>query len=115
MEEIQNKIVKVTEGNSSLAITKGYHYTNKDGKERYTYNDTYYTNGTDTYRKHENDKGINFYKVDLIDVVVEEFPMKDGVMGSKTYPLSEVPYLAFDVDDANEEVLSNYLKFKLHR
>ena len=41
--------------------------------------------------------------------------MKDGTIGSKTYPLSEVPYLAFDADDANAEVLENYLKFKLHR
>ena len=41
--------------------------------------------------------------------------MKDGTMGSKTYPLSDVPYLAPDSDHVDEEVLKNYLSFKLHR
>ena len=41
--------------------------------------------------------------------------MKDGTMGSKTYPLSDVPYLAPDADHVDEEVLKNYLSFKLHR
>ena len=115
MEEIQNKIVKATEGEYSLAITKGYEYTNKEGKHRYSYNDVYYRDGDRTCRRNSNERGDFYYNVELIDVVIETFPMKDGSIGSKTYPLSEVPYLAFDADDANEEVLLNYLKFKIHR
>lgn len=115
MEEIENRIVKATVGDYSLAITKGYEYTNKKGEHRYSYNEVYYKDGDRICRKHSNDAGDFYYNINLVDVVIETFPMKDGVMGSKTYPLSEVPYLAFDADDANEEVLENYLKFKLHR
>ncbi|MBR6071454.1 MAG: hypothetical protein IKP77_01310 [Acholeplasmatales bacterium] len=115
MEEIQNKVVKVVVDNNSLAVTKGYGYTNKDGKQRYSYNDVYYQDGERICRKHSNDAGDFYYNVQLVDVVVETFPMKDGSMGSKTYPLSEVPYLAESSDTASEEVLENYLKFKLHR
>lgn len=115
MEEIQNKIVKAVVDNSSLAITKGYGYTNKDGVQRYSYNDVYYQDGDKVLRKHENERGINFYNIELVDVVIETFQMKDGSIGSKTYPLSEVPYLAENSDTASEEVLANFLKFKLHR
>ncbi len=115
MEEIQNKVVKATQDNYSLAITKGYEYTNKDGKKRYSYNEVYYKDGDRICRKHSNDAGDHYYNIQLVDVVIETFPMKDGSIGSKTYPLSEVPYLAFDADDANEEVLANYLNFKVHR
>lgn len=115
MEEIQNKVVKVTIDNNSLAVTKGYGYQTKDGKQRYSYNDVYYLEGETYKRKHSNESGDFYYNVQLIDVVIETFPMKDGTIGSKTYPLSEVPYLANDADSASEEVLENYLKFKLHR
>jgi len=115
MEEIKNNVVKVEIGDSSIAVTKGYGYTNKDGKQRYSYNDTYYLDGEKTMRKHSNDAGDFYYNVELIDVVVETFPMKDGTVGSKTYPLSETPYLAPSASEANEEVLANFLKFKLHR
>jgi len=115
MEEIQNKLVKVEEGDYSLAITKGYEYVNKKGQHRYSYNDVYYLDDGKVKRKHSNESGDFYYNIDLIDIVIETFPMKDGATGSKSYPLSEVPYLAFDADDANEEVLINYLKFKIHR
>ena len=115
MEEVKNKITKVEIDNYSLAITKGYEYTNKDGKHRYSYNDVYYVDGERVCRKHVNDKGDFYYNVELIDVVIETFPMKDGSQGSKTYPLSETPYLAANADEADEEVLMNYLKFKTHR
>ena len=119
MEEIINNVVKAevkTEaGEFSLAVTKGYEYTTKDGKHRYSYNTEYYKDGEKTLRKHENERGLNFYNVDLLDVVIETFPMKDGSIGSKTYPLSEVPYLAENADSASVEVLENYLKFKTHR
>ena len=115
MEEVKNKITKVEIENYSLAITKGYEYTNKDGKVRYSYNDSYYVDGEKVCRKHSNEKGEFYYNVELMDVVIESFPMKDGNIGSKTYPLSEVPYLAPNADEANEEVLMNYLKFKVHR
>lgn len=115
MEELQNKITKVEIDNYSLAITKGYGYTNKDGKQRYSYNDTYYVDGERVCRKHSNDSGDFYYNITLVDVVIETFPMKDGQIGSKTYPLSEVPYLAENADSANEETLRNYLSFKIHR
>lgn len=115
MEELQNKITKVEDGDASLAITKGYGYTNKAGQQRYSYNDVYYTNGEKIYRKHESEKGISYFDVELIDVVVETFLMKDGNIGSKTYPLSETPYLATDVENIDTEALLNFLKFKLHR
>ena len=66
-------------------------------------------------RKHSNDAGEHFYNVELIDVVIETFPMKTGQIGSKTYPLSETPYLAPSAEEASEEVLANYLNFKLHK
>ena len=115
MEEIKNNVVKAEIDNYSLAVTKGYSYTNKDGKTRYSYNDVYYKDGDKILRKHENERGINFYTIELVDIVIETFPMKDNTIGSKSYPLSEVPYLCFDTDDANEEVLKNYLSFKIHR
>ena len=115
MEEIQNKVTKVEIDNSSIAITKGYGYTNKQGVQRYSYNDVYYVDGDRTCRKHSNEAGDFYYNVDLIDVVIETFPMKDGQVGSKTYPLSETPYLAESAETANEEVMLNFLKFKLHR
>ena len=115
MEEIQNKVVKVEIGDSSIAVTKGYGYVNKEGKQRYSYNDVYYQEGDKVMRKHSNDSGEHFYNVELIDVVVETFPMKAGQIGSKTYPLSETPYLAPTAEEASEEVLANYLNFKLHK
>ena len=119
MEEIINNVVKAevkTEaGEFSLAVTKGYEYTTKDGKHRYSYNNEYYKDGEKTLRKHENERGLNFYNVELIDVVIETFPMKTGQIGSKTYPLSETPYLAPSAEEASEEVLANYLNFKLHK
>ena len=115
MEEVKNKITKVSIGDYSLAVTKGYGYTNKNGDERYSYNESYLVDGDKTLRKHSNDKGEFYYNVELVDVVIEEFLMKDGNKGSKTYPLSEVPYLAKSADLADEEVLKNYLEFKLHR
>ena len=115
MNEVKNNIVKVEEGESSLAIAKGYGYKNKEGKDRYSYNDTYYEENGNYLRKVSNERGQMFYNVDLIDVVIEEFPMKDGQKGSKTYPLSEVPYLAESSDNVDPEVLRNFLKFKQHR
>jgi len=115
MEELVNKITKVELENYSLAIAKGYEYTNKDGKVRYSYNDVYYVDGEKVTRKHSNDKGDFYYNVTLMDVVIETFPMKDGSQGSKTYPLSEVPYLAPSAEEADAEVLMNYLRFKTHR
>lgn len=115
MEEIKNKMVKVELNDCSLAVTKGYEYVNKEKQHRYTYNDTYYSEDGKITRKYSNDKGDFYYNVELIDVIVETFPKKDGTMGSKTYPLSEVPYLAASADEASEEVLKNYLAFKLHR
>ena len=115
MEEIINNVVKAVVDNSSLAITKGYEYATKDGKKRYSYNDVYYKEDGKIKRKHSNDAGDFYYNIELVDIVIETFPMKDGTIGSKSYPLSEVPYLAFDADDANAEVLENYLRFKLHR
>ena len=116
MEEIKINNYKVEVENSSLTITKGYGYMNKENKQRYSALDVYYI-GEDgkTFRKHSNEKGEFYYNVDLVDVVVETFPMKDGQIGSKTYPLSEVPYLAENSDNVNLEQLENFLKFKLHR
>lgn len=57
IEELENKMVKVTVGDNSLAITKGYQYTNKEGKTRYTYNDVYYVDGEQVSRKHSTERG----------------------------------------------------------
>lgn len=115
MEEIKNPIVKVQINDNTLAVTKGYLYVNKDGKQRYAFNDTYYQDGDRMCRKYSNDKGDYYYNIELVDVVVESFLMKDGNPGSKTYALSEVPYLAKSAEEADPEVLKNYLSFKLHR
>ena len=115
MEEIKNTIVKVQVKDNTLAVTKGYLYINKDGKERYTYNEVYYQDKDRICRKYSNEKGEFFYNIELVDVVVETYIMKDGTPGSKTYPLSETPYLATSADTADPQVLTNYLEFKLHR
>ena len=115
MEELKNTMVKVQVGDCTLGITKGYGYTNKENKHRYTYNETYYVEDGKVSRKYSNERGEHFYNIDLVDVVVETFPMKDGTMGSKTYPLSDVPYLAPDSDHVDEAVLKDYSSFKLHR
>ena len=115
MEELKNTMVKVQVNDCTIAITKGYEYVNKENKHRYTYNDVYYVEDGKVSRKYSNDRGDFYYNIDLIDVVVETVPMKDGTIGSKTYPLSEVPYLAKDADHVDEEVLKNFLSFKLHR
>ena len=115
MNEIINKITKVEIENSSLAVTKGYEYTTKDGKKRYSYCDIYYEEDGKIKRKHSNDSGDFYYNIELVDIVIETFPLKDGNIGSKSYPLSEVPYLAQDAESADAAVLENYLKFKLHR
>ena len=65
--------------------------------------------------KFTNAIGDVYANVELIDVVVETFIMKDGTPGSKTYPLSEVPYLAEDSNHVNKDLLTSYLEFKLHR
>lgn len=111
METIKNEMVKAEINGSSLAMCKGYGYTNKEGKQRYSCEEEYFLDNGQYYRKHSNEYGFNYYKVDLIDVVIETFPMKDGSMGSKTYPVSEVPYLS----GADQTTLENYLSFKLHR
>ena len=115
MEEVKNELIQVTIDNNTLGITKGYGYINKDGKQRYAYNEYYYKDGDRVCRKHTNEKGDFYYNIDLVDVVVETYQMKDGTMGSKTYLLSEVPYLAKDSDNVDTDVLTNYLMFKLHR
>ena len=115
MEEVKYELKKVEVENNSLAITKGYSYLNKDGKQRYAYSDAYYVEGERVCRKHSNERGDFYYNVDLIDVVVETFVTKDGQNGSKVYPLEETPYLAKGYDDVDFETLTNYLKFKLHR
>lgn len=110
MEELRNELVKAEIDGSSLGVCKGYSYTNKDGKVRYAVNEVYYVNGDKVFRKHTTDAGEFYYNVDLVDVVVETYITKDGNPGSKTYPLSETPYLV-----ADQQVLENFLKFKLHR
>ena len=71
MEEIINNVVKAQVGESSLAITKGYEYTTKDGKKRYSYNDVYYKDDGKIKRKHSNDAGDFYYNIELIDIVIE--------------------------------------------
>ncbi len=115
MEEIKNELVKVVVGDNSLAITQGYGYTNKDGKKRYSYNEAYYTDGDRICRKVVNERGEFYYNVELMPVVIETFIMKDGNVGSKTYPLSETPYLCEDPKNPNPTLLESYLQFKLHR
>ncbi len=115
MEEIKNPMTKVEIEESSLLVTKGYEYQNKEGKTRYTFNEVYFTDGERVYRKHTSEKGEFYYNIDLMDVVVETFKTKDEKIVSKTYPLSEVPYLAKSADEVDEEVLKNFLSFKLHR
>ena len=115
MEEIKNELVSVSYENNSLGITKGYGYVNKDGKQRYSFNEYYYKDADRICRKHSNERGEFYYNVDLIDVVVETYPLKDGTMITKVYPLSETAYLAKDASSVDTETLSNYLMFKLHR
>ena len=115
MQEIKNKLTLVEIEEASLLVAKGYEYQNKEGKTRYTYNEVYYSDDERIYRKHTSEKGEFYYNVDLLDVVVETFKTKEGKVVSKTYPLSEVPYLAPCADEAKEEVLKNFLEFKLHR
>lgn len=117
MEELKNQLVSASYETSTLGVTKGYGFTTKDGKQRYTFNETYYVNPDNgiVFRKHTTDQGEFYYKVELLDVVVETFVTKDGNNGSKTYPLTEAPYLAENAESADATVLENYLKFKMHR
>lgn len=115
MEEIKNELLYASVEDCALGITKGYKYTNKEGKERYAFCEFYYTDGEKVCRKVSNERGEFYYTIELIDLVVETYIMKDGTKGSKTYPLSEVPYLAVDSNNVDVTVLENFLKFKLHR
>lgn len=111
MEEIINNKITAEYDGSSITVCKGYGYTNKDGKQRYSVNDVYYLNGDKTCRKHSNDMGDFFYNIELIDVVVETYKKADGTLGSKTYPLCETPYF----ENKTAEELQTYLMFKNHR
>lgn len=116
MEEIKNEFKNVVIGTNTLAITKGYGYVNKEGKQRYSYNEVYFKDDDgNIMRQHKTDRGVSFYNVELIDLVIEEFTNKDGREVSISYPLSECPYLAESYETVDLKVLENFLSFKLHR
>ena len=111
MEKLENKITKVEIEDYSLAITKGYAYKTKDGKERFAYCDSYFQEGEQIFREHNG----SYFKIELQDIVIETFKMKDGGIGSKSYLLSETPYLANSSDEVDPSLLESFLRFKMHR